>query len=84
LQETGQLIGSPPSKIYYHIKLLEKHGVLMVAKTRLISNIVENLFQTTAKCIKVDPALLYTPTQEGSDSIDKVISDFFDEAKEDA
>jgi DNA-binding transcriptional ArsR family regulator len=44
----------PPTKLYYHIKLLEKHDLIQVAETRLISGIIEKHYQIRARRIRVD------------------------------
>ena len=36
------------TKLYYHINLLEKHGVIRVVRTRLVSGITEKSYQVTA------------------------------------
>jgi DNA-binding transcriptional ArsR family regulator len=80
-KQIAEALEAAPSKIYYHVRLLEKHGLIKVAETRLIANMVENLYQTAAESFRVDPRLLLSPTSESSQAFDQVIADLFDEAK---
>jgi DNA-binding transcriptional ArsR family regulator len=80
-KQIAEALEAAPSKVYYHVRLLENHGLLKVAETRLIANMVENLYQTAAQQISVDPSLLLSPASEGSGAFDQLIGDFFDDAK---
>lgn len=54
----AQTLGVTPNKLYYHINLLEKHGLIAVAETHVVSGIIEKSYQTTALDITVAPDLL--------------------------
>ncbi len=41
-------LGIGKTKLYYHINLLEKHGVIRVVRTRLVSGITEKSYQVAA------------------------------------
>jgi DNA-binding transcriptional ArsR family regulator len=47
-----------PTRLYYHVKLLEEHGLLRVASSRVVSGIIEKSYVLVARSITVDPALL--------------------------
>jgi len=49
------------TKLYYHIGLLEEHGLIRVTGTRLVSGILEKQYQATAYKLTVDRTL-FTPT----------------------
>ena len=51
-------LGMPPSRLYYHVNQLEKHGVIQVAGTRIVSGILEKHYQVSARAYRVDRALL--------------------------
>ena len=80
-KQIAEALEAAPSKIYYHVRLLEKHGLIKVVETRMIANMVENLYQTAATSIKVNPNLLLSPAGESSPAFDQLIVDLFDEAK---
>ena len=48
----------PPAKLYYHFKLLEGHGLLLVAETHIVSGILEKLYRVPAHRISVSVELL--------------------------
>ena len=43
----------PPAKLYYHINLLQKHGLIGVVGQNLESGIVEKIYQVTARQFKL-------------------------------
>ncbi len=48
-KELALKLDMQPSKLYYHINLLEKHGLIQVVDTRIVSGIVEKHYQAVAK-----------------------------------
>ena len=48
----------PATKLYYHVGLLEEHGLIRVVETRVDSGIIEKKYQVTAKNYSVDRKLL--------------------------
>jgi DNA-binding transcriptional ArsR family regulator len=51
-------LGLRPTRLYYHINLLEEHGLLRVASSRIVSGILEKSYAAAARSITVDPSLL--------------------------
>jgi len=47
-----------PTRLYYHVNLLEEHGLLRVASSRVVSGITEKSYIVAARSITLDPALL--------------------------
>jgi hypothetical protein len=64
VKEVAKLLNTTPSKLYYHVNLLEEHGLLKVTDTRIVSGIIEKHYQKTAHMLKVKTSLI-SPT--GSD-----------------
>lgn len=48
----------PPSKLYYHVKLLEKHHLIEVVDHNIESGIVEKVYQTAARQFRLVNPLL--------------------------
>ena len=48
VKEIAEEIGVPPKSLYYHVNLLEKHGLIRVVETRLVSGIAEKRYRATA------------------------------------
>lgn len=79
----AEKLGLAPSKLYYHVNLLEKHGLIQIAETRIVANMIEKLYRATATSLKVDPDLLRFTTLEGQDSINAILTSTIDATRED-
>jgi DNA-binding transcriptional ArsR family regulator len=58
VKQVATQLGLRPTRLYYHINLLEEHGLLRVASSRIVSGILEKSYAAAARSITVDPALL--------------------------
>jgi len=58
VKELAKVLGEPPTKLYYHVNMLEEHGLLVVTSSQLVSGILEKRYQLIAASIGVDRALL--------------------------
>ncbi len=67
----------PQAKLYYHIKLLENHNFLHVADTRIVSGIVEKLYQVSAQRVTIDDDLF--STDSGKEAAYPVLSNVVSE-----
>ncbi len=69
-------LAEPVTKLYYHVNLLERHGLLAVVAKRLVSGIVEKRYRLAAESLHVDRALFGSSgadvTAEASTLIDAV------------
>jgi DNA-binding transcriptional ArsR family regulator len=50
-------LDTEPARLYYHINLLEKHGLIKVADTQVVSGIIEKHYQVAALSITIDREL---------------------------
>ena len=57
-KELAARLGVKQTKLYRHLALLEQHGFLRIAETRIVSGIQEKRYQATAHGYRVDHALL--------------------------
>ena len=60
VKEISEVLDLPSTKLYYHINLLEKHGLIVVGDTQIVSGIIEKQYQIVAENITVDPEILTT------------------------
>lgn len=60
VKEISEKLQIPPTKLYYHINLLEKHGLLLIGDTQIVSGIIEKQYQIVAEDITVDKDILNT------------------------
>jgi DNA-binding transcriptional ArsR family regulator len=81
VKQLASALHTPLKKLYYHVNLLEEHGLIRVAATRIVSGIIEKQYQVTAYRLSVDRTLL-SPTAEASDDgLDAFLSMILDHAK---
>jgi DNA-binding transcriptional ArsR family regulator len=83
VKQVAKELGTTPHKLYYHVKLLEDHGLIRVVETRLVSGIVEKHYQITAKDIVVAEGLLSVAKPEGKSDVEALISSILDGTKSD-
>jgi transposase-like protein len=60
VKEVARELGQSSTRLYYHVNLLEEHGLLLVAESRMVSGILEKRYVPAAKQYKVDSTLLKT------------------------
>jgi DNA-binding transcriptional ArsR family regulator len=48
VKEIAAALQVPPKSLYYHVNLMEQHGLIRVVDTRLVSGIVEKRYRATA------------------------------------
>lgn len=56
--ELGQELGETPQKIYYHVKVLEKAGLVEKVAERRVRGINEGLYQASARSYWMSPKLV--------------------------
>lgn len=83
VKRIAQKIDKPPTKLYYHFNLLEKHDLIKLVDTRVVSGIIEKHYQASARAYRVAPGLL-TPGTEGAGEIfDLTIDSILSAARDD-
>jgi DNA-binding transcriptional ArsR family regulator len=85
VHEIAAELGVPFTRLYYHMNLLEKHGIIRVAETRTLSGAVEEkTYQITAYMFVIDRRLLEVqPGDETSDALELVMDTVFEETRRD-
>jgi DNA-binding transcriptional ArsR family regulator len=51
-------LGMPRTKVYYHLKLLEKNGFIRPVEERLVGRRVERIYRAVARVFRVDTELI--------------------------
>ena len=83
VQEIAQELDVPFTRLYYHMNLLEKHGLIRVVETRNLSGAVEEkYYQISARSFVIDRALLTVSSDDGdekSDGLEIILGTMFDD-----
>ena len=69
INQMAEKLGLTPSKLYYHINLLEKHGLIQEVDTIVKANIIEKVYWISAYECKMDQNLFNFSTPEGQESV---------------
>jgi DNA-binding transcriptional ArsR family regulator len=83
VKEVAADLGLTPSRLYYHVNLLEGHGLIRVVDQRLVGNLVEKVYRATAYKFKGVESLLSFDTREGKDMINTMFGNVLDATRED-
>lgn len=84
VKDVARRLSTTPSKLYYHVNLLEEHGLLKVTDTRIVSGIIEKQYQAAARVFRVKAGLLSPTPEDGDSALETLLSHFFDQPKADA
>jgi DNA-binding transcriptional ArsR family regulator len=76
-------IGKPPTKLYYHFNLLEKHDLIKMVDTRIVSGIVEKHYQATARSFRIKRDLLSPGSASFDEGLDVTLAGIFGDARND-
>jgi DNA-binding transcriptional ArsR family regulator len=80
VKEMAAELDVPVTRLYYHMKLLDEHGLIRVASTRLVSGIVEKRYEVTASRLSVNRALL-SPGEDTESGLETHLAFILDESK---
>lgn len=83
VKELAKALGEPPTKLYYHVNMLEEHGLLIVTGSQLVSGILEKRYQLVAASIGVDRALLSAGDAGVGEALHGILTTIFSTAEED-
>jgi DNA-binding transcriptional ArsR family regulator len=72
VKEVASDLGESPTKLYYHVNMLEQHGLLLVAESRIVSGIVEKRYTPSARRFRVDRELLSAASAGSTGLADQV------------
>jgi DNA-binding transcriptional ArsR family regulator len=80
--ELAQLMNCPTTRLYHHLKLLEKHGLILVVAERLVSGIVERRYRAVARRLRLDRGS-FGGEVLGDTSLQTILGYVFDRARDD-
>lgn len=80
VKELAAALDMPPTKLYYHVNLLEEKGFIRVVNTQIVSGIIEKQYQAVAHHYVIDEAMLASaPENEGQ--AEALLRSFFQAAQ---
>ncbi|HMZ08249.1 MAG TPA: winged helix-turn-helix domain-containing protein [Anaerolineales bacterium] len=83
VKQVGEKLGLASSKLYYHFGALEKLGLIEVAETRMVANMLEKTYRSAAELIDVDPSLFKFSKDGDNEPINIILSTTIDATRED-
>ena len=72
-----------PTKLYHHINILEEHGFIRVAGTRVVSGIIETSYRIAQLSVRLDRGMLSAKDPANASGVHEVLSVIFQTARED-
>lgn len=76
-KEWAERLDEGVHKLYYHIRLLEKHGLVVVVDTQVVSGIIEKRYALSAHRFEIKPGLL-SAVDDGDEALDSMVSSMLD------
>ncbi|MFE4519953.1 ArsR/SmtB family transcription factor [Kitasatospora sp. NPDC056783] len=73
-KEIAAALDEPQTKLYRHIKQLEKAGLVLVAGTRLVSGIVESRYRAAQASIRLAPGMFTADSPGRSDAYEAIVA----------
>lgn len=57
VREVAEALDVPPTRLYYHVNLLEDAGIISVVDTRKVGAMIQKVYQTRARGFRPSPSL---------------------------
>jgi DNA-binding transcriptional ArsR family regulator len=82
--EIAEMLGVPFTRLYYHIHLLESHGLIRLVEARSLSGAAEEkYYRVAARMFVIDRALLTPGTPNRADMLDLILDSALGQTIED-
>jgi len=83
VKQVAEKIDKPPTKLYYHFNLLEKHNLIKMVFTRIVSGIVEKHYVATAHLYRLADGLLAPGNSEFEERLEVILSGLYGSLRND-
>lgn len=77
VKQLATVVDMEPVKLYYHINLLESHGLIRVVDTQVVSGIIEKWYRVTAFNYRIDRKILSLQADDEQAYLDEVFTSIF-------
>lgn len=74
-------LGCPPTRLYYHVQQLQKHGLIRVEHSRLVSGILEKHYRAVARDFPLDRAAYGEDATSDSARHEALLAFVFDQTR---
>jgi DNA-binding transcriptional ArsR family regulator len=74
-------MGCPPTRLYYHLQQLEKHGLVFVERTRLVSGIREKHYRSAARDFLLDKGAFGDGKSPDAGRVEALLGFVFDQTR---
>lgn len=81
VKELAKLLKTSPTKLYYHVNLLEENGLIRTVDSHIVSGIIEKVYHVVARQYRISPSLL-SGENASNENVERVLATVFDGAKE--
>jgi DNA-binding transcriptional ArsR family regulator len=78
VKQLAEAVEVEPVKLYYHINLLEKNGLIRVVDTQVVSGIIEKWYRVTAFNYRIDRKILSLQEDEQQAYLDEAFASIFE------
>jgi len=83
VKQVASKLDTTPTKLYYHINLLEQHGLITVTASRIVSGIIEKQYRTSAHSLRVSKELLTLTEEEPEGGVSSLLTAIFAATRDD-
>jgi len=83
VKELASEMGVPQKSLYYHVGLLEDHGLIRSVRTRAVRGITEKWYQATAYLIRLDDAVLSETSPVRDEGLAALVTTAFNQTRDD-
>lgn len=80
VKELATLFDVPVTRLYYHINLMEEHGMIQVVDTQIISGLIEKRYQAIARTFGID-GHLFNSDPKIHRRVDEIVGALFDNVR---
>ena len=80
VKEVAERMDADPTKLYYHVRMMENADVVIVTETNVVSGIIEKKYRAAAREYQVAEDLVFSDSFDGSNLHD-IAKSLFDNAQ---
>jgi DNA-binding transcriptional ArsR family regulator len=83
VKQVARRLDTTPTKLYYHVNLLEQHGLITVTASRIVSGIIEKQYRTSAHSLRVSREMLALSSEQPDEGVGGLLTAVFEATRDD-